>query len=229
MRKPLALVVAALACALTGCNDEKPQRGIRVLTDMYITPAYDGQDVWVTPDGATHVPMAMAPVAGTVSRNGPTYALAANDWAGAKALINPLTPTPDVLRSGQRDFEVSCTVCHGRDGNAAHAPIAPYFSGIPSLAGETYNALSDGEVQHIIARGRNNRMPDFIAQLDENRRWAVVVYLRALQQAAVATAKGGDDLKSLLADPAGAAFVPPPKPRPEYEAVEWVQPPGAKP
>jgi len=228
MRKPCLWAAATLVLALGGCNDEKPQRGIRVLTDMYITPAYDGQDVWVTPDGKTQVPLAMSPVPGTVPRTGPAYGLEPNDWAGARDLVNPLAPTPAVLKAGQQSYDVFCAVCHGRDGNAAHAAMAPYFSGIPSLAGETYNNLTDGEVQHIIARGRG-RMPDHRAQLDTNQRWAVVVYLRTLQQAAVLTAKGGEELKALLADPAGAAFVPPPKPKPEYEPPQWIQPSGAKP
>ena len=213
------LVVVMMA----GCGEEKDHRGLELLPDMYHQPAYESQDAWVSPDGKTHAGIAMSPVAGTIPRTGPVYALAATDWAGAKALRNPLLPTPAVLKAGQREFNVNCAVCHGTDGNAGHASMAPYFSGIPSLTGETYSALSDGEVYHIIAKGRN-RMPALAGQIPDERRWQIVIYLRALQTAAVVTAKGGDEMKALQTDPAGKAFAPQPEPRPEYEPVEWIQP-----
>lgn len=101
--------------------------------------------------------------------------------------------------------------------------MAPFFSGIPSLAGETYSALTDGEIFHIISRGRG-RMPAHLAQLPGERRWGVVTYLRALQEATVATAKGGPALDALLAIPGADAFAPPPAPVPEYLPPRFVQP-----
>jgi mono/diheme cytochrome c family protein len=225
MRKFVA-VTAALAL-LAGCGEEKDHRGIELMPDMFHQPAYEGQDAWTTPDGRTQVPMAMAPVPGTVPRSGAVYNLAVSDWEGAKALVNPLLPTAAVLTAGQRDYQINCAVCHGTDGNAGHASMTPFFSGVPSLTGETYSVLSDGEIYHIIAKGRN-RMPALAGQVPDERRWQIVTYLRALQTAAVATAKGGDALKALLAEPGAKAMVPPPAPRPEYKPVEWIQP-GATP
>jgi mono/diheme cytochrome c family protein len=218
MRKLLAS--AALAVLLAGCTEESPKRGLEILPDMFHTPAFKSQTALVSPDGAVQSPATLAPPEGVVPRDGGGYPLAANQQALAKDLANPLAPLPAVLRAGRADFETYCGVCHGRDGNAGHAPMAPFFSGIPSLAGETYSALTDGEVAHIIARGRG-RMPGHAAQLPGERRWQVVSYLRALQQATVATARGGKELETLMTVTGGERFVPPPAPRPEYAPPVW--------
>jgi mono/diheme cytochrome c family protein len=120
-----------------------------------------------------------------VPRSGAAPAI---DAARAKTMANPLVPTAAVLAAGRRDFEVFCSVCHGRDGKAGNAPMAPWFSGIPSLAGDAPSPLTDGEIAHIIANGRG-RMPAHGAQLPGERRWAVVHYLRALQAATIASAR----------------------------------------
>ncbi|MCK6487870.1 MAG: cytochrome c [Planctomycetes bacterium] len=222
MRKPLA--AAALAVLLAGCAEENPKRGLEILPDMFHTPAFKSQTALVSPDGTVQSPATLAPPEGTVPREGAPYPLAANEQALAKGFANPLAPLPAVLRAGRRDFETYCGVCHGRDGNAGHAPMAPFFSGIPSLAGETYSALTDGEIAHIIARGRG-RMPGHAAQLPGERRWQVVSYLRALQHATVATARGGKELEALMAVTGGERLAPLPAPRPEYEPPAW---PGAE-
>lgn len=189
MRKP-ALAALAAAALLAGCGDEHPQRGLEILPDMFHTPAFKSQSALVSPDGAAQSPATLAPPEGVVPRDGGAWPLAADEAALAKGVANPLAPLPAVLAAGRRDFEIYCGVCHGLDGVAGHAPMAPWFSGIPSLAGDAPSTLSDGEIAHIIARGRG-RMPAHAAQLPGERRWAVVAYLRALQQATLDAARAG--------------------------------------
>jgi mono/diheme cytochrome c family protein len=203
-----------------------------------------------------HYPAMLAPPAGTVPRQAPaaTPALRADDWAGAKRLVNPLAASASVLRQGQRDYLVHCASCHGRDGNAAGAAMAPYFAGIPSLNGVGMLNWTDGEVYHLIGVGRG-RMPHLRAQLPPERRWAVAHFLRVQARANAvhtdlkamldefdrqAATKPGDparraalvaqlaqaeaDLKALATAGDGHAFQPRAEPLPEYVGPSWPNP-----
>ena len=185
MRKLTMSLAAAAVLTLASCGDEKAERGLEVLPDMFHSPAHESQTAMVSPSGKQS-PVMMPPVEGTVSRSLVPYAVAPTDWASAKRLVNPLTPTAEVLRVGQRGYQVTCAVCHGRDGNASHGNMAKFFSGVPSVNGANIINLTDGEIYHIISQGRNGRMPQFQAQLPPLERWATVTYVRALARASLA-------------------------------------------
>ena len=192
MRKFAALAVnAALAAALlatSACSEEKKDRGLEVLPDMFHTPAYKSQGAETTEVDArdatgapikrtVHHPMMMPPPEGTIPRGFQPYPLAANDWKGAKMHHNPLPPSSQVLKRGQRDFLSYCAPCHGRDGDAANGYVAKTFSGIPSLNGLSVLQLSEGEIYHITTVGRG-RMPNLCAQLPPESRWSIVRFIR---------------------------------------------------
>ncbi len=199
MSKTVCLIAAVIAAGLmTGCQEEtKDERGIRVRPDrMYESPAYRSQQVVErrigSPDGngGTAVslkvaPSVLEPVPGTVARGVETYALDAKDVALAAKLQNPLLPTTQVLKAGARHYRILCSTCHGADGDPTTAPINDFLPA-PPLNDVNVTALSDGQIQHIIARGRA-RMPGFSAQIPLTDRWAVVLYLRALSRAAIAS------------------------------------------
>jgi mono/diheme cytochrome c family protein len=184
-RRHLAAAVAAVL-VLAACGEpEKDRRGVRVLTDMRWTPALQPQSAVVRrgPDGQpVSVPATLEPPPGTVPVGG--VAEPPSEPAAWKALANPLVADARTLTRGRYHYDISCTPCHGRDGDAAHGLIAAYWSGIPSLNGASLNALSDGEVFGIISHGRNARMPSLAGQIMPADRWAVVLYLRALNRAA---------------------------------------------
>src|SRR4051812_15076330 len=129
MRRLLA--IGALALAIAGCEEEKPDRGIELLPDMYHTPAYksqtagrievDGRDAQGNPIRRTvEFPAMLAPPEGTVPRGFQPYPLKVEEIDAARAQHNPFAPTPAVLRQGQHDFLIYCATCHGRDGNASN-------------------------------------------------------------------------------------------------------------
>jgi mono/diheme cytochrome c family protein len=195
-------LLAAGALLFNGCSDsEKQERGMRYVPDMYESPAYrsnQAQVVTVQQDEKNeihHVPMMMTPVAGTVSRDTVPYALDQNDWIGARALMNPVAPTADVLRSGQAHFNIFCATCHGNDGDAKNGYVSATFSGIPSINTTNVAALSDGEIYHAITMGRG-RMPNYRAQLLPKDRWAVVLYTKILARATIARNNAEDAFKA---------------------------------
>ena len=211
MRKLLfcACCVVTLA-VLSSCSEEKPERGLEALPDMFHSPAHKPQTALVTPDGKNHYASMLTPVEGTVPRGFVPYSVAVADVATARRLVNPLSPSRDVLRTGQTWYNNTCATCHGRDGNSAHGNVSKQFSGIPSL--NTLNVLNmpEGEIYHIVAVGRN-RMPNLRAQLPPAERWAVVEYVQVLARAAVAAT----DAATVISDAEAAV-----KAQPEDSAAQ---------
>jgi mono/diheme cytochrome c family protein len=222
---------ALAALALGGCGEsEKSSRGLDYMPDMYESPAYRSQQTMqvVIKDGVAqprpvmspssaadgqmrHVPAMLTPPAGTVPRDFLPYPFAANDFSGPHDLRNPYAPTPEVMRRGQRYYNIACAVCHGNDGNANNGYVAKQFSGIPSVNGANLALLTDGDIYHIISAGRN-RMPNYRAQLLPENRWAVVAYVRVLNRATLAVtdadaalAAAADELKAKPDDAAAKA------------------------
>ena len=208
MRKLLisAWCVASLV-AVSSCSDEKPERGLEALPDMFHSPAHKPQTALVTPDGKNQYSSMLTPVEGTVPRGVVPYAVEVADFATARRLVNPLSPSRDVLRAGQTWFNHTCATCHGRDGNSAHGNVSKQFSGIPSL--NTVNVLNmpDGEIYHIVSVGRN-RMPNLRAQLPPAERWAVVEYVHVLARASIAAA----DAAAVISDAEAAVQAHPDDP-----------------
>ena len=198
-----AAVLAAFALGACG-ESEKSSRGLEYMPDMYESPAYDSQQAMqvVLKDGVAqpmlvmtpatsaqgevhHVPAMLTQPVGTVPRDFLPYPYAPADNLVARDLRNPYAPTPEVLRRGQRYYNIACAVCHGNDGNAANGYVAKQFTGVPSLHSSSLTLLTDGDMYHLISVGRN-RMPNYRAQLLPENRWAVVAYVRVLNRATLA-------------------------------------------
>ncbi len=179
------IAAAALFGMLAGCSDEKPERGIEALPDMYHSPAFEAQTALVSQDGKVQYPAMLTPPEGTIPRGLVPYAVEPNDWATAKKLNNPQVASKNVLKVGQTWFNHTCATCHGKDGNAVHGNVAKHFSGIPSINGTNVLTMTEGEIYHIISVGRN-RMVNLRAQLPPAERWAVVSYVRLLARATMA-------------------------------------------
>ena len=189
--KSLLFTAVLAAFALAGCGEsEKSSRGIDFMPEMYNHPGYKSQTVREVTDGKTvrHVPMMQPMIDGTVSRDGAAYDVAPLDAAGAKALVNPVAPTAAVLMRGQQLYNSTCAMCHGRDGDPANGYVVATakhpnrFASIQAVNSANVALMSDGEIYHIISRGRN-RMADLSAQLLPTDRWAVVLYTKALARA----------------------------------------------
>lgn len=226
-----ACLCAGLAALLASCGGEgeKSSRGLDFMPEMYDTPAHKSQGVIVltSTEGdkhvVRHVPVMLAPPAGTVSRDGAAYGIDAKDFAAAKVLANPLAPTGAVLRTGQQGYNVFCAACHGLDGNAGNGYVAStkahpeWLNGAPSVNGTNVLRMSDGELYHIITVGRN-RMQQYAAQLPPAERWAVVHYVRALARATVAISDAEVQLAKLEKEAQQAAKANDPYAKADLEA-----------
>ena len=120
------------------------------------------------------------PVDGTVARGLMPYPYADEpDSAGAN-LINPLNFTEQNLKLGQDKFDIYCSPCHGFHGEG-DSRLHGQFPNPPSLHSEKVRDWSDGRIFHVITEGQNV-MPSYASQLTREERWAVILYVRALQR-----------------------------------------------
>ncbi len=131
------------------------------------------------------------PVPGTVRRgqlqttaNAPFYY--GREASGALVAKIPVEVTPALLERGQERFGIYCTPCHGLAGDgrgiiAVGNGGQGYGFQVPSYHTEGLRARPDGYIFDVITNGVNT-MPSYGHEMLPADRWAVVAYVRALQE-----------------------------------------------
>ncbi len=117
-------------------------------------------------------------VDGTVPVNGGIQILKASD---PKRLQNPLPSSADVLNQGRTAYGYFCIMCHGAklDGNGT---VGQSFSPLPTNLRTSYvRGQSDGELFYKISLGYK-RQPPLADTVSEEDRWAILRYIRSLQE-----------------------------------------------
>lgn len=121
-----------------------------------------------------------------------------------QALLNDPTSAANLLQLGQAKFNITCAMCHGRNG-LGNGPIAIRAVEVgaaatgwvqPSnLTDAVRRSRPDGHIYNTINNGIRN-MGGYGHQLTVEERWAVVAYVRTLQLAAgVAPGQVPSDLR----------------------------------
>ena len=109
----------------------------------------------------------------------------------------PLSLTPAQLVLGERKFTIYCAVCHG-DGGFGGSIVAENMGPPrpPSLRSDSLVARPDGYIFDVATHGKG-RMPAYAAELTPMERWAVIGYIRMLQQSRTLTpAQRSDSLRA---------------------------------
>jgi len=204
LTKTSSLVLAVLALALAGCMrggiSELPP--VHLVLDMDFQPKLKAQGKNDFAGWSDHRNM-RAPVAdgngktAVVARGSlPNPALANRDANNAFVTKNPLPLTSAVLARGQDRFNIHCSVCHGYSGQGGNDPVAGngmvgrrwpvvipsfhYAEGKDAVANRV-PLLPDGEMFEYITFGKGT-MPPYGARISAEDRWAIIHYVRALQQ-----------------------------------------------
>jgi len=140
-------------------------------------------------DGLSERPL----VEGTITRTG--HRAADNPLYSGKgadgALVNdfPIPVTEEMLRRGQSQYNIFCSVCHGLTGGETNDPINGRGNGMIVQRGFTpppslhLTRLKNAPIGHffdVISNGWG-AMYSYAERVQPEDRWAIVAYIRTLQ------------------------------------------------
>jgi len=120
----------------------------------------------------------MGPGSGMMARH---MASIPNEYAG---LTNPVPPTKESVQRGQETYTTQCASCHG-DGGMGDGPAGAALEPAPAPVAHTSQMMGDDYLFWRISEGGpqapfSSAMPGWKASLDEQSRWDVINYIRAL-------------------------------------------------
>ncbi len=118
------------------------------------------------------------PVAGTVARGAARDPLAAFD---PKSDRLPMPLTAALLARGHERFEIYCAPCHDRVGTGDGMIVRRGYNRPPSLHEERLRSAPLGHFVDVMTRGWGT-MPAYAVQVTTADRWAIAIYVRALQR-----------------------------------------------
>lgn len=111
------------------------------------------------------------------------------DAKGAPVARIPFEVNEATLARGQERFNIYCAPCHDQTG-AGNGLVAQRsggaFAGITQLSVDRLKTAPDGEIFQTITMGKG-RMPGYASQIPEEDRWAIVSWVRVLQQSQAAS------------------------------------------
>jgi mono/diheme cytochrome c family protein len=172
-------VAALLLLVLAGCE--------RQFANMYEQPRFDpsnasplfadGRAERAPPPGA--VPLAMGDLAATSSGRRGRAEVAAR--AAAVAASAPPALTRALLERGRDRFDIYCAPCHSPAGDGDGPVVRRGFPHPPDYGEPRLRAAPDRYFYDVITQG-HGVMPPYGDRVTPQDRWAIVAYVRALQQ-----------------------------------------------
>jgi mono/diheme cytochrome c family protein len=182
--KAALITIVCLAFVVPICLVALPY--IWLLNDMAVQPKGKAQSLHGTLLGESLV-VERAPVEGTIPMGYFPYEYDQEDEEAVvragEGLVNPVTPTLEVLEEGRKLWTYYCKTCHGVEGDGNGPIVGPdLFPAPTSLHTDAAQKYPDGRIFHVITRGQNT-MPSYRDKFDPDERWAIVHYVRALQRA----------------------------------------------
>jgi len=90
--------------------------------------------------------------------------------------------THELMARGQQRFTIYCAPCHGALGDGQGITKSYGMTATPTYHDDRLRQMAEGELFNTITNGKNTMMP-YADKLPADDRWAVIVYLRALQRA----------------------------------------------
>lgn len=126
------------------------------------------------------------PVEGTVARGmlrHDSALFAGKDEEGQFITEIPFDLTRDFLYRGKDRYDIFCQMCHGGTGDGMGIIMTGQYGYVPSptFHREASREMPAGELYDAIANGVRS-MPSYATQINVEDRWAIVAYIRALQQ-----------------------------------------------
>jgi cytochrome c553 len=98
----------------------------------------------------------------------------------------PMPVNRTILDRGREQYNIYCSVCHGRDGQGKGMIVQRGFKPPPSLHEERLRQQSPGYFFGVITNGIGT-MYSYASRITPEDRWAIAAYIRALQLSQNAT------------------------------------------
>jgi len=178
---------ASLACVLiaVACVDS-PERERLDFERMRLQQRYD---LYGRSGVFANRSSMQAPPAGTVTRESvqDTGVVGTGSSDGRPIETVPIALTAETIVLGERKFRIYCAVCHG-EGGFGGSIVAENMGRPrpPSLRSDSMLARPDGYIFDVATHGKG-RMPSYAVELTPTERWAIVGYIRLLQQSRTLT------------------------------------------
>ena len=109
------------------------------------------------------------------------------DADGAFVKTLPLEVSYELMAEGKAKYDIFCAVCHGAAGDG-NGVTKPYGVLAASYHDERLRGVEDGYLFDVITNGKGLMLP-FNDRISPEERWAIVLYVRALQRSQNADAK----------------------------------------
>jgi len=113
--------------------------------------------------------------------SGQTVVREAEQMVAAKPDLPPPALTQSLIERGRDEFHAFCTPCHAERGDGRGMVVQRGFPAPPSFHTDQARAMKPAEIYQVISDGRGV-MYSFAGRIRPADRWAVVAYVRALQQ-----------------------------------------------
>jgi mono/diheme cytochrome c family protein len=134
---------------------------------------------------------------GTEAQALPAGVVAQGDLERANAIATPPAVDAALLQRGRERYDIFCSPCHGLSGSGDGMIVRRGFPAPPSYH---IARLRGAPAQHffdVISDGYGV-MYSYAARIEPRDRWAIVAYVRALQQSRNARLADVPDLRSKL-------------------------------
>ena len=174
MTRRIALALLA-ACVLAGCKD-----GSMTQQKRY----------------GTYTPAALFPN-DTEAQPLPPGVVAQTDLARAKDIATPPPVDAALLARGRERYGIYCTPCHGLAGYGDGMIVQRGFPAPPSYHTDRLRSAPGRYLFDLISNGYGVMYP-YAARVEPRDRWAIVAYIRALQESQHAKLAEAPDLRSKL-------------------------------
>jgi mono/diheme cytochrome c family protein len=188
-----SLVPFALAAVARVSTSDKPR--LHVVPDMDWQPKFKAQratDLFA--DGrADRTPVEGTVAVGQLHDDDHLYRGKVEGGAWARTLPPQIKADQVTMARGKERFGIYCTPCHGENGQgqgAVHLRAASLNEGtwVPpsNLTEERFRFMPVGEIFNTVTNGVRN-MPAYGKQIKAEDRWAIILYLRALERSRATT------------------------------------------
>lgn len=127
----------------------------------------------------------------------PAGVVAQGDLERANQAATPPAVDAQFLARGQERYEIYCSPCHGLSGNGDGMIVRRGFPAPPSYHSARLRAAPAKHFFDVITSGYGV-MYSYAARVEPRDRWAIVAYIRALQESRNAKLADIPDLRSKL-------------------------------